>query len=251
MMIRPGAVMGFTMMPMTVAVLTHENGDVVLVDAGFSSAELAAPAQHLGPFHGRALDVHGGVGNSVREQLEQMGIAAESVKIIVATHLHLDHVGGFVDFPNAEVVAPAAEYVSAGSRGSMAGYVHVDKLRDSGQARAVTLNSEARHGFPGHLDLFRDGRVLLLDAKGHTAGSVAVMLTDPETQRTALMAGDAAYHPSEYRRGKISLLARITAFRKDWLQATWGRLADFESVHPDLPIVLSHDAAGFPHLPHC
>ena len=247
--LQPGKLFGATLIPTTVGVMRRDDSKVVLVDVGFSQDELLDPAGRLGRLQSLFFGLRGTREDSAVAQLARAGIAATDVVAIVATHLHTDHVGGFCDFPNAEIVAPAAEYASARARGKLRGYLHIGPIVQCGRARPVRLHGEGRHGFPAHLDLFGDGRVLLLDARGHTAGSLAVLLTDPGTGQAHLMAGDAAYSPGEYREGRQSPLARITAFRDDWLRATWGRLGAFGDAHPETPIVLSHDAEAFSHLP--
>jgi glyoxylase-like metal-dependent hydrolase (beta-lactamase superfamily II) len=247
---RPGGGWSWTVIPMTVAVIRREDGKYVLVDCGFSRAEIERPAEAFGFVRQYAfrLDRRREPPRAVADQLQERGIDPADVAAIVPTHLHLDHVGGFVDFPNAEIVSREEELTSGRERGKNAGFIHMKGIDASGRARAVQLKDEERHGFPAHLDLFGDGRVVLLDARGHTAGSVAVLLTDPEDGRSALMAGDAAYHRDEIRTGRMSPMARYTAFRKEWLRATWGRLRDFESAHPETPVVLAHDLDCFRHL---
>ncbi len=231
--------------PMRVAVLERSNGDVVLVDAGLSAAELAAPRRELGA-SGLLFFVRGGERAAAAARLAALGIAPGRVKAIVATHLHLDHIGAFVDFPNAEVITTAAELAAARRYGTRQGYVHVDALVRSGRVRPVLLEATPRHGFPGWLDLFGDGRVVLLDCRGHSAGHVAVLLTDPVAGRTALCAGDAAFAPHEYRALSLSPFARLNRFRESWLRESWGHLRAFESAHPETPVVLAHskDPAG-------
>jgi glyoxylase-like metal-dependent hydrolase (beta-lactamase superfamily II) len=248
--------------PLTVAVIRRADGRVVLVDAALARAEMDAPVKHLGGLNGplmRLRPTGGGDPAAIRpraiaDQLAWFGIEPGEVVAIVATHLHVDHVGGFADFPNAEIVTVDAEIEAAARGGAARGFVHTEQLRRSGRLRPVRLEPPGRHGFPAHLDLFGDGRVLLLDARGHTAGSVAVHLTDPTDPRpggaAALMAGDAAYHHLEYRTGRKSGLARLVTFRDDWLRATWGHLLAFERAHPDIPVVLSHDMETFEALPH-
>ena len=243
MVTRPGGRPRWVELPVLVAVLTRPNGDLILVDAGYSGDELARPLRALGP-SALLLRPSGGHDRSAACQLRARGLDPTRVTHIVATHLHQDHVGGFVDFPNAEVVATAAEYASGRERGLLHGYVHMDRLHRSGRSRPVILDGAGRYGFPRHRDLLGDGTVLLLDAAGHTAGGVVVHLTDAQSRRTALVAGDAAYSVAEYRGGRQSPLSRLSAFRSDWLRATWGRLVEFESAHPDVPVVLSHDADG-------
>jgi len=247
--VQPSGGWNTVLLPTAVGVLEREDGSVVLVDAGFSYAELEDPKAQLGRIRHIIFKIHGSGNASIVAQLAKRGVAAERVTTIIATHLHLDHIGGFVDFPNAEIIAPDKEFASAKSRGSLAGYMHIDAILKSGRARPIHLESGFRFGFEGFCDLFGDGCVLILNARGHTAGHVAVFLTDAETGRSALMAGDAAYSSEELRSGQISLLARMTAFRKDWLRATWGQINAFEKMHPQSPVILSHDRVGFATLP--
>jgi len=182
--------------------------------------------------------------------LRGRGIGADQVVAIVATHLHLDHIGAFVDFPNAEVVAPATEFASGRTRGQLGGYVHLPGILRSGRARPILFERPGRHGFPGCFDLFGDGNVVLLDARGHTAGSAAVLLRDPESGRQTLMAGDAAYTGAEFRLARMSLLMSRVGFHRDWVRETWALLNEFERSHPSIPVVLSHDAEMYGGLCH-
>jgi len=247
--LRNGGGLGLVQIPTTVGVYERSNGDVVLVDVGMSRQEIDDPEFHFGPFRKYLFNVRESGAVCTAAQLSRRGINPESVTTIVATHLHADHVGGFVDFPNAEIVAPAAEFVGARKQGSIKGFLHVESILRSGRARPVLLEDGARFGFPHFLDLFGDGEVVLLDARGHTAGSVAVLITCPESGESVLMAGDAAYSPSEYRLGKKSPAMQFAGFRDEWIQQTWRNLAAFECNHPTTPIVLSHDMACFNHLP--
>ncbi len=214
-MIRPDSFTASTLLiPMTVAVLERPNGDVVLVDCGFSRAELEDPGRQLG-FHALITTVVGTPADCAASQLQARGIEASQVTHIVATHLHLDHIGG--DFPNAEIVAPAAEFSSGQQRGTLAGYIHVSRLLRTGRARPILWAGEGAFGFPRHFDLFGDGTVVLLDARGHTAGSAAVLLTDGDD--SVLMAGDAAYSGAEYRLARFSRLMKWVGWDPDKIRS--------------------------------
>ena len=237
--VNPHFSLSLTPVPTTVAALRKADGSITLVDAGYSRAELARPLRRLG-VPGLIVPL-GAAGTGVADQLARHGFMASDVTAIVATHLHLDHIGAYVDFPNAEIIAPAAEFAYGKRRGMLAGYSHIPEILRSGRARPIIWRGEAREGFPAHLDVFGDGQVLIFDAKGHTAGSVAVWLNDDETGQSVLMAGDAVYSRSEYRERRASWLTRILAWRDHYVRATWGRLQAFENAHPESPIVPAHD----------
>ena len=250
-MLRPDArSLKSLLIPTTVAVLVGPDGDVTLVDAGFSQAEMEDPLGTLGPLHAAINTIEATMADSAVAQLARREITADRVTTIVATHLHLDHVGAYVDFPNAELVAPAAEFASARERGTLAGYVHTNSILRTGRARPFLFSGDRAHGFPRHHDLFGDGRVVLLDARGHTAGSVAVLLTDADSGRTVLMAGDAAYTGAEYRLARMSRLMKAVGFDHERIRATWGALYDFELNNPEITVVPSHDPEVFEGLRH-
>lgn len=236
---KPSLHFGATRVPTTVAAFQRADGSVVLVDAGYSRSELRHPFRHFGL--SGALVPRTTAVSSVADQLEVHGIAASAVTTIVATHLHLDHIGGYVDFPNAEVLAPAAEFAFARRRGTLHGYWHVEDLLRSGRARPLIWRGCALEGFPAHIDLFDDGEVVIFDAKGHTAGSVAVWLKDASTDADVLMIGDAAYSREEYRSQRKSLLGRFLTWRDEYLRATWGRIEAFERAQSQSVVIPSHD----------
>jgi len=248
--LRRGGGWGRASIPVVFAGVRRGDGRWVLVDTGFSRHELEHPVEAFGRLRATLFHVYDVA--PALDQLRAAGIEPGEVAAIVPTHLHLDHIGGFTDFPNAEILVTSAEIEGAAS-GSRLGYIHLAALRRSGRLRPIELDSGERFGFPAHLDLFGDGRIVLLDARGHTAGSVAVLLTDPEAKSdglaTALMAGDAAYAPAEYREGRESFLMKLAGFRDAWIRETWGRLVAFERSHLETPIVLAHDLDGLARLP--
>jgi len=230
----------------TVAVHLRDNGDVVLVDTGFSEAIFAEPRKTLGIAQARVLGVTKG-DYSIARQLEHLGIPRSRVTTVVATHLHRDHISGVVDFPNAELVCSARELESFRSRRSAA-YEPRD-LERSGRLRPVSLSGSPSYGFPCSLDLMKDGSVVLLDAPGHTSGSVAVALRGQSG--TFVHVGDAVYRSWEYARTQSapSLLAQMTAHDRKALSRTYCFIRACEA-DPRRPIIVpSHDELVFARLP--
>ncbi len=230
----------------TVAVHLRQNGDVILVDTGFSEAIFAEPRKTLGIAQARVLGVTKG-DVSVARQLEALGIPRARVSLVVATHLHRDHISGVADFPNAELVCSARELSEFRGKRSV-GYEPRD-LERNGRLRPVALSGSPSYGFPSSLDLLGDGTVVLLAAPGHTRGSVAVALRG--RSGTFVHVGDAVYRSWEYARtlSAPSLLAQMTAQDRKSLSRTYCFIRACEA-DPRRPVIVpSHDEVVFATLP--
>jgi glyoxylase-like metal-dependent hydrolase (beta-lactamase superfamily II) len=240
----------------TVAVAVRDDGDIVLVDAGWSAEACQDARKAIGRVKAGVLGVQLRPEDAIVAQLRVLGFDPGRVRAIVATHLHSAHVGGVEDFPNAEVVVSQAELraywgAPAASRGPASPY-RASNLARAGRIRAVQLDGTPTYGFPGSCDVFRTGEVVMLDAPGHTAGGVAVALRGP--RGTFVHAGDAVLQrwefggtppgPSIYARRSLH-----TRKARRELARTYESLRCCE-VDPRRPtIVPSHDAEVFEALP--
>jgi glyoxylase-like metal-dependent hydrolase (beta-lactamase superfamily II) len=242
---------GNVKLSVTVAVCTRDDGSVVLVDAGLS--EDVCARRGLGgalghAFYGMTSDRN----DALAPQLRALGIAPDRVTTILATHLHMDHIGGAADFPRADVHTTTDELVAFSRALRPAAYqgAVLDGIR---AVHAVPLEPVPRLGFAASRDVFGDGEIVLLDARGHTAGSVAVAIAAPDGA-TYLHVGDAVYQRWEVEAERPSLLARAIAWNRREHAATARLLRDLERGWPaargTLTIVPSHDATVFESLPH-
>lgn len=234
----------------TVAVAVRDGGDVVLVDAGWSAEACADPARAIGRLRMLSLGVRVRASDAIVEQLRALGIEPSRVKTIVATHLHLDHVGGLADFPDAEVVLSEDELRAFRTTTGKLGYRARDLARTA-RIRTLQTAPAPAWGFQASADVFGGGEVVLLDARGHTAGSVAVALRGP--RGAFVHAGDAVYERWEYGLGTPrgpSWVAKLSSWRRAELERTYGclRACEADPVRPT--IVPSHCAASFEAVPH-
>jgi glyoxylase-like metal-dependent hydrolase (beta-lactamase superfamily II) len=234
----------------TVGVIIRDSGDVALVDSGWSREACAAPGRTLGQVQARVLGMDVKNGDAVVDQLARLGIARDRVKTIVATHLHLDHIGGASDFPDAEVVCSDVELSAARVRPASKGYRPADI--EYARVRPVYLGSGPSYGFPAHHDLFGDGEVVLLDAHGHSPGLVAVALRARNLACCYVHIGDAAYQTWEWGLSPAgpSILSRIMGWRTDLMKQRYTSLRDCEADPRRPTLVPSHDAAVWETLPH-
>lgn len=235
-------------MSMTVAVIVRQNGDLVLVDAGFSETTCRNASTALGKIRALSLGVDLCARDGIATQLRVLGFDTSRVTTIIATHFHLDHIDGARDFPNAEVIVSQRELTGLFRFPPDPGY-RVDDLAREGRLRVVAVEGEPMLGFPKSRDLFGDGRVILLDARGHTTGNTAVALMGGE--RPYVHIGDAVYSSWEYgtETPGPSALARLTAHDRVALLETYGCIRAC-AADPSRPIIVpSHDVEVFRTLP--
>jgi glyoxylase-like metal-dependent hydrolase (beta-lactamase superfamily II) len=163
------------------AYAVRSGGTTVLVDTGIGPGPIAM----LGGITGRLVD-----------DMRDKGVPADSVDIVVHTHLHLDHVGwnvtdGGPTFPNARYYGPRADY---------------DFFSANPQA-----NPQLQQVIPllekGRLQLY-EGEVPLTDelttmpTPGHTPGHHSVLLKSGGD--ALLITGDVAHHPAQVDRTEWS-----------------------------------------------
>jgi glyoxylase-like metal-dependent hydrolase (beta-lactamase superfamily II) len=226
-------------LPIAVLVLEHASGEVTLVDTGWSAEQCRAPLRAIGPSSVLFLNVKAKEGDDAAAQLRRKGVDPSRVTTIIATHLHNDHVGGLVDFPNAEVVTTEVELGSARERGPVHGF-DVPALSRVGRWTVREIDGPSRWELPASAAL--DDDILLLDVRGHTAGTIAVAASVGD--RTLIHLGDAAYTLGEARRGEPSPLAQRTSWDLERQKMTYRAIGRLLS-RGDATVITSHDPSSW------
>ena len=226
----------------------HTDDGIVLVDTGFGTADIAAPATRLGPIRG-ILRLEYDTKNTVLAQLQARGHDAADVTHVVLTHLDLDHAGGLSDFPDAVVHTTADEHAAA---------VTDPDFLDRQRYRTVQFShgprfelhagrgDEWRYGLTGHEVL---PGIVLIPMPGHSRGHAAVAVETPDG--VVLHAGDAVFDashiathtpggqplsPVRMARGYEMVIGRDRAR----IRANHRELRRLASV-PDVLVVPAHD----------
>ena len=239
---------------------------LVLIDAGFGMRDIDDPHTRIGP-------VRHLVRPALRReetalaQIRDMGLRPEDVRHVIATHLDVDHIGGFSDFPNAQLHTTAREADSAYSR-SLVSRARYRRVQLPPPHRVVTHRptSETWRSFEGVTPLTQVGEnIVLIPMPGHTLGHAAVAVE--AEAGWILHCGDAFYHRNTLVGEPAPAALRATEFafarRPAAVQNNHRVIRDFASDEgSDVSIISSHDrvqwtamrdrgsvssAAGLPH----
>ncbi|MEV8417636.1 MBL fold metallo-hydrolase [Streptomyces niveus] len=166
----------------TAVLVRHPAGDL-LIDAGFG-ADVEAHIATLPSYRRTPHEL----GATIRDQLRSTNYDMTSLRGVIITHAHWDHVSGLAEL-DVPIWMNEAE-----SR-------YVERAKDAAVFRDVASRREIHHytfdgppylGFPGSHDVYGDGSVVIVEAGGHTDGSVVVFVSLPDGRRFAFI-GDLTW----------------------------------------------------------
>ncbi len=127
--------------------------------------------------------------DEIGAQMQARGLDPRDVRWVIMTHLHQDHDGGMVCFPNAEFLISRQEWAAAqGFAGRMNGYLPWHWPQGL-QPRLIDYQSGAYHSFAAS-EIVADG-VRILPTPGHSRGHQSVIVEQGD--HLLLFAGDVAY----------------------------------------------------------
>jgi glyoxylase-like metal-dependent hydrolase (beta-lactamase superfamily II) len=180
--------------PVPAFLVEHPGVGPILIDTGFHPSVAAKPTANLGrlsQFTFRNIEMK--PEQAVSAQLRARGIEPGRVKVVLMTHLHIDHASAISEYPESTFVVSAAEWAAASEHGQLHGYVkrQFDHGFDWRLLDFEGRDADSFSGFARSFDLFGDGSVRAVYTPGHTLGHLSVVL---RTERgEVLVAGDAIY----------------------------------------------------------
>ena len=230
----------FAMAPILVR---HPRGDL-LIDAGFGR-DVDGHVKTM-PWLGQALTDYT-KGRPAGEQLSEGGSPPSSLKGVLITHAHWDHVSGLDSLAGVPVWVNEAEL--AFIRGDSA---HPALIRSFDALTYHTYRFEHGPylGFPQSFDVWGDGSVVVVPAPGHTPGSVVVFLALPSGTRYALL-GDLVWQlegitlPAERPWLPRWLLEEDAAQVREAIT----RIAAIHARYPEMQLVPAHDVRSLATIP--
>lgn len=182
--------------PIIAFLVEHPAAGPILIDTGLHPSVAVDRKQNVGRVMAATVARSWRMepSQALPDQLRERGIEPSEVKLIVMTHLHLDHTSGMVQFPDATFVFSKQEWEKANEpRNWQNGYVtsHFDHAFDYRLIDFDDPDVGSFAGFGRSFDLLGDGSIRVAFTPGHTMGHMSVILRGPE--REVLVIGDAAY----------------------------------------------------------
>jgi N-acyl homoserine lactone hydrolase len=237
---------GWLKVPVPVFLLEHPGAGLILVDTGLHASVAVDIKQNFGPILGRLYNAEMDPEESAAAQLRARGIEAGDVKLVVMTHMHMDHASAISDFTEATYVLGEGEWDAfSGRRPTFKGYVH-SQGRHAVDYREIVYDTRLASSYStfGHsFDLFSDGSVRLVYTPGHSAGhqSVVVRLRD----RELLIAGDAIYFLDTLENERRGALLHD---EHNWRRSL-REIQLYRRENPDAVIIPSHDPRVWREMP--
>jgi len=218
----------------TVVLLEHPAHGRVLFDTGYSQRFFTATARWPYRLYRAFTPVTLTEPGGIAEVLRKRGIDPASVRHIIVSHWHADHIGGLRDFPTATLHTNRAAW------DSIQGLCGITALRKAFLPGLVPDDAATRMRWLSEGDdVFGDGSMSVLELPGHATGQIGVRFVADNGQ-PVLLAADACWLSDAYR--ELRMPHPITRIIHDWgtYQRSLTRLHDLHRDEPDLLIVPCH-----------
>ncbi len=184
-------------LPVSAYLIEHPKG-LILIDTGWSSDVREKPIKHMTfRLYGASKPVLP-KGQAVNEQLLKLGIKTKELDYVFISHMDADHVSGLNLVKDAKRILVSEEEFNS----VMKGNIRYSKNFFKGINIKTFKMEDSQYGpFKKAFDVFDDGTVLMIDAKGHSAGNVITMIRNDE--KFILLTADCGYSKDSWEKMRL------------------------------------------------
>ncbi len=167
----------FIQIPLPVFLVTHPQGNI-LFDTGPHPDVFKDAAARWGGL-AKAFQPVGNETDGVISQLANIGIGSDAIRYVVNSHLHFDHAGGNQFFSESKFLVSGRELA----------FAQLPENEGKGYFSADWDHSLAYQEVGGDLDIFGDGKLVIVPMPGHTTGH-QILIVRLSDQGTVILSGD-------------------------------------------------------------
>lgn len=207
--------------------LIQHGADYLLWDTGLPASLKGAAIDPKAP-------IAATVTKTVVEQLAELGVQPDAVKMVGISHYHYDHIGQAGSFPAATLIIGKGDFdaLKAGAPGTNPAPV-ANWITGTGKAEPIT----------GDKDIFGDGSVVMLNLPGHTPGHHGLLVRLAGGKRY-LLTGDLSHFQENYDSDGIPT---FNTDRADTLASIHRFKAMAKSLNAT--VIIQHEPADIGKLP--
>lgn len=230
----------------TCALINHPRHGLFLFDTGYSPKFFDATRNFPYSIYRRLTPLVHSDSLTIREQLADLGIAANDIRGVIISHFHADHVAGLCDFGRSEFISSRAAWndvvglrgISALRRGFLPSLLPPDF---AARVRPIEhFHDPGIEPFEHCHDLFGDRSVRLIEIPGHARGQIGALVQASPTKQM-LLAADATWTLGSLRARRLPhwLTFGFVDSLVDMRQ-TLDQLHEFSMRYPSIEIVPTH-----------
>ena len=223
------------------AFLIKHGNDYLLFDTGMGS-QIDSQYQQGMPLWWRPFFKYEKPVVSARTQLDKAGISP--LNRVILSHSHWDHAGGLLDFPDVKIGVAAAELAllkspSTGPGGTWASQIGAASI----QWETLVFQPVPFKGYPQSLDLYHDGKVVLVPMPGHTPGSVGLFVT-ADSGTVYFFIGDVAWTQTALQQGKPKfwVAGKLVDGDAEQTQSSLEKVQALMQAEPGWVVIPAHDS---------
>jgi len=229
---------------------------LILIDTGLGYQDLIKPQPRFGfGFSHVYAKPERDTYLSAVEQVKKLGYKPEDVRHIILTHMDLDHVGGLVDFPWAQVHVHDLEYQTAiNERHGFKTRMRYPKAFFEHHPNFVTYSEEGDHWFNfSSIQMVENLKsdILLIPTSGHSRGHTAVAINTDDGW--LIHCGDTYFDPAEIQslngtpEPQLARFEWVNQWNKQARLENLKRLYELKTSHPEVQLLCAHNPAELHH----